>query len=109
MDNIRYEEIKILQHNVLVWNYNRKNALVNIYLKEDPDIILLNSTGIKDGDKIKIYNYNVYTKNILNEPHAGVAIAVRKNIKHRIFDNYNSDILTIQINTTRGPVNITTI
>ena len=109
MANQRIEEIKIIQHNVLVWNYNRKNALTNIYLKENPDIILLNSTGIRNEDKIKIYNYNIYTKNTLNEQNAGVAIAVRKNINHKIFDNYNSDILTIQINTTRGPVNITTI
>jgi hypothetical protein len=70
---------KILQHNVRSWN-PYKTALANIYLKEDPDIILLNSHGCKTGEPIKICNYNVYKTNKLNERHSGAAIAIKRNL-----------------------------
>ena len=103
-----YEEILIVQHNVLAWTTERKHALANVYLKINPDVLLLNSTNVINNEEMKLYNYNIYKKNISNERNAGIAIAVRKNIKHRIDDNFNSDILSVKIETTKGPINICT-
>ena len=77
------EELKIVQHNVLKWTPQR-TELSNIYAQFNPDVILLNATGMKQDDRIKIYTYNVYQKNATNEDHAGVAIAIRKTIKHKV-------------------------
>ena len=102
------EEITVLQHNVQAWTPQKKNLLSNIYLRIKPDVILLNSTSILDNEKLNIYNYNIYKKNKFKERHAGIAIGVKKDIKHKIIDNYTEDFLTIQIETTKGPINITT-
>ena len=72
------QDLKIIQHNVLWWTNERSIELCNYYRQENPDIILLNSTSIINNNKIKIYNYNVIQKNILNERSAGVAIAIKK-------------------------------
>ena len=74
----------------------------------DPDIILLNATGKSDSDRIKIYNYEVHQKNVLDERHAGVAVAIRKGIKYRILDDYNGDTIGIQLDTPNGKINIVT-
>ena len=102
------DTLKIIQQNVLKWTFTRKNELSNYYIKEDPDIILLNSTGISDDIKIKIFNYNVHQKNTYGEDHAGVAIAIRRNIKYQLIDGYDSDILAIKVNTTLGDAIIAT-
>ena len=98
------QEIKIVQHNVRHWSRPRSIRLGNYYRKENTDVILLNSTGITDNDKIRIYNYNVTSRNILNEMHAGVAVAVRKDLQHRIIDDFTDDVLGVQIETTKGPL-----
>lgn len=55
------ETLKILQHNVLNWK-NRKYNLTNTYLHIQPDIILINSHGLKNNENIKIKGYVSYTK-----------------------------------------------
>ena len=109
-NNIRnqLQYIKVLQHNVQHWSRARSIELGNFYRKENPGVILLNSTGMTDRDRITIYNYNVTSRNLLNEAHAGVAIAVRKDLQYRIVDDFNDDILGAQLETTRGPVMILT-
>ena len=59
-----------------------------LYFTYNPDIILLNSTGIRDKDPIKIFNYNVHQKNKEGEDHAGVAVAVKKGIAYNILDDF---------------------
>ena len=54
--------IKIIQHNVLKWTHSRKIELGNYYQKEFPDVLLLNSTGVSDAERIKIFQYNVHQK-----------------------------------------------
>ena len=100
--------IKVLQHNVQHWSRARSIELGNFYRKENPEVILLNSTGMTDRDKITIYNYNVPSRNLLNEAQAGVAIAVCKDLHYCIVDDFNDDILGAQLETTRGPVMILT-
>ena len=43
--------LRVIQHNVLAWN-GRKYDLCNSYRHLDPDIILLNSHGLTDGDTL---------------------------------------------------------
>ena len=100
--------IKIILHNVLCWTFNRRNELSNYYIKENPDVILLNSTGCKDDSKIKIFGYNVHQKNTLAENHAGIAIAVRRNLTYQLMDDIPGDILAIRIETGKGPIVIVT-
>ena len=68
MDAIR--KIKIIQHNVIKWTSARKNELSNYYIKEQADIILLNSTGIPNENRIKLFNYNIYKKKTFLEKKA---------------------------------------
>ena len=102
------EQIKILQHNVIKWTYKRRNELYNCYIKENPDIIILNATGQTDQQPIKLFNYKVYQRNKESEEHAGIAIAVRYNIKHKIHDDYNGDVLAVEVETNRGQIIIAT-
>ena len=101
-------EVKILQHNVQHWLKERLIELGNYYRKENPEIILLNSTGVNDRNTIKIFNYNVTSRNPLNEAHAGVAVAVRRYLQNRIVDDFADDILGVQLETTRGHIMIIT-
>ena len=103
------EQIKVIQHNILNLTFNRKNELFNQYAKENPDIILLNSTCKKTEEKIKWYTYKVYQRNYANEDHAGVAICVKHNIKHKLIDDFIQDTLAIELETNRGPVVLATI
>ena len=101
--------IKIIQHNVLAWTYQRSIELGNYYRMEDADIILLNATGRRDTDRIKLYNYNVHQRNVSNEAHAGVAIAVKKGIQYKIIEEFEDDFLGIQLDTSRGLINLVTV
>ena len=46
------DSIFIIQQNVLHWSFDRKKELSNYYNKLQPDIILLNSTGIDDKESL---------------------------------------------------------
>ena len=106
MDAIR--KIKIIQHNVVKWTSARKNELSNYYIKEQADIILLNSTGIPNENRIKLFNYNIYQKNISGEESPGIAVAIKRTIKHKLIDDFDLDMLAIKIDTTKGPIIIST-
>ena len=60
------QRLRIIQHNVLSWG-NRKYDLINTYRQYDPDIILLNSHGLRNDDKLKIPGYKVYLQNFSND------------------------------------------
>ena len=47
-------------------------------------------------------------RNIFNEMKAGVVVAVKKDIKYRIIDDFTDDILGVQVETTKGPIVILT-
>ena len=80
----------------------------NHYLGVCPDILLLNSTSIINNNVIKIVGYNVHAKNTSNEAQAGIAIAVRKNIQHRLLDDFADDLLAVEVETVRGPIIVAT-
>ena len=83
--------IKVIQHNVLKWTFARRNELSNIYMRHNPEVILLNSTGVKENSIIKIFQYNVYQRNVRNEAHSGIAIAVRRDVQHRLLDDWKQE------------------
>ena len=100
--------ITVIQHNVLKWTSVRANELFNIYNALNPDVLLLNSTGRKENERIKIFGFNVHQRNIRNEDSAGIAVAIKKNIIYKIIDEAIQDIMAIEIETTTGPIVIGT-
>ena len=59
MANGTVKHLKIMQHNVLTWTVERCKKLGNHFNRENPDIILLNETGVRGQNRIKIFNYNI--------------------------------------------------
>ena len=99
--------LSILQNNVLNWKTPRID-LINIYIKIKPDVILINSHGNKSNEKIKIFKYVTYQSNMLEERNNSRAIAVRIGIEHRIRENFYSDILSIELDTNLGLIELLT-
>ena len=67
--NNQISDLKLILQNVNTWTPARGNELSNYYNREQPDIILINDIG--NNHNIKIFNYNVHSKNSQNELHAG--------------------------------------
>ena len=104
-----YNNILIIQHNVHTWTDERAIELYNYYNLHNPDVILLNSVSIRPDKTVKIFKYIVYERNYLNEFQAGITITIKKNIQHKILDNFQDDILGIRIETNKRPIEIYTI
>ena len=99
--------VTIIQHNVLNW-HTKKHALTNTYLHESPDILLLNAHGQTDTKNIKIFGYTTHQINTKNTLHNGAAIAIKHNITYKIQEDFESDMLAIELETTQGPITIAT-
>lgn len=69
---------------------------------------MINSTGITNNSLFKLFTYKTYHKHFAQENHAGIAIAVRYSIKHKLIDNFIDDTLAIQVDTEIGPIIIAT-
>lgn len=99
--------LKIIQHNVRNWETHKHN-LFNTYKEIDPEIILINSHGCPSTKKIKIFNYTTYQSNKTGQLNDGVAIAVKKELKHLIDEEFMEETMAVKIQTTQGPVIIAT-
>ena len=86
----------IVQHNALHWKTNYL-SLANSYRKIDTDIILINSHGYQNGDKIKLFNYNIIQCNSTGEQSDRSAICIKKNIPYKSIDSLPQDTIAIQI------------
>ena len=75
--------LNIIQHNVLAWKAHQ-TQLRQVYLSLNPHLILINSHGCKNNEKIKVFNYFIIQKNKFDEAHDGVAIGVRRDIKFQL-------------------------
>ena len=105
--NVRQvNRLTIVQHNVLHWA-TRKNELYNTYRHLDPDIILINSHGVKEAESLKMYTYTVYKNNVSNDRNDGAAIAVKSNLAHKLVDGFR-DLLAVEVETSRGPIVVAT-
>lgn len=102
------DTLTIIQHNVLHWSFQRRQELSNLYISLSPDVILLNSTGMPDTDRIKIWNYVTYQSNASGENNSGVAIAIKRGIPHRFLDDFDHDVRAVEVQTIRGPVIVAT-
>ena len=100
-------QIKVIQHNVRKWSTN-KHSLCQVYQNENPEIILINSHGAMNSETIKIYNYNIHQINTTNEIHNGVAIAVRRDHRYKLIENFEFDMLGVTLETSLGPIQIVT-
>ena len=96
-------QIKEIQHNIRKWGTN-KHSLCQANQTENAEIILINSHGARNNETIKIYNYDIHQVNTVNEIHNGVAIGIRRDIKYKLIDSFESDMLGITIETTLGPI-----
>ena len=101
------DTIFILQHNVRNWETN-KYTFTNIYRDINPDIIVFNSHGLKANKNIKMHSYITYQINTSEEYSDGSAILIKHNLKHRIHEKYDTDMLQVTIETDTGPINIAT-
>ena len=54
-NNVLYQELKIIQHNVLTWTKERSIELANPYNRNNPDIILLNAVSVRQNKPVKIF------------------------------------------------------
>ena len=99
--------LTVVQHNVQHWA-TRKNELYNTYRHLDPDVILINSHGVKEADTLKMYTYTVYKKNYSNQLADGVAIAVKNGLNHKLVEGFEN-LLAVEIETNLGPVVLATI
>ena len=88
MANNVYNTLKVLQQNVIKLTAARRVELNNKFREYNPDIMLLNATGLKDDERIKFYGYVTYQRNISGEEHSGVAIAVKQGIRCAIQDHF---------------------
>ena len=75
----------IVHHNTLHWRTNYL-SLANTYRKIDPDVILINSHGNQNDNKIRIFNYNIIQCNSTGERSDGSAICIRRSIPYKIID-----------------------
>lgn len=57
----------------------------------------------------KIYGFKVHCKNFSGRPQDGTAIAVKHSLPHKIYDDFISDLLAIEIDTNTGPIILSTI
>ena len=99
--------LTVVQHNVLSW-VSRKFDLSNTYRQLDADIILINSHGLRDDNRLKIPGYRTYQTNVANAVNDGVAIAVKSSIRHKVEDGFLSETLAIETDTNDGPILIAT-
>ena len=104
MERRMVTKLKVIQHNILKWSFQHRNELTNLYMQTNPNVILLNSTGIKESERIKILNYNVYQKDKYNENNAGVAIAIKRDLIHQILDDFEEGVLAVKTDTTKEPM-----
>ena len=102
-------KLHLIHHNVRSWaNFSKAQLLSNYYLKNDPDVITINSHGLVQPNKnVKLLHYSAYTKN--KQLNSGVAMLIKANIQHTFHTNTNNNnIMAATIYTSGGKVTIVT-
>ena len=101
--------LKLLHHNVRSWTSPANiNENSRYYIKEDADIITINSHSITNPEKhVKLFGYSAFTKN--KERHAGVAILIKQHIPHTFHHNTrDKNTLAATITTQHGNISVIT-
>ncbi len=68
----------------------------------------MRSHGQKDTKQIIIPGYRVYTINASGERDDGSTIAIKYEIRHKVYDDFDTDVLALEIDTTLGPIILST-
>ena len=99
--------LKIIQLNCRGFHNNR-HLITQVLLAEDPDVILLNHTGIvPPTHSIRIYGYT--TRSSPSTPYDGVAILTKTHLKHEFLTSWLSpSFLAVKIFTQSQPLLIAT-
>ena len=100
--------LNVVSHNVQHWKQPRKTQLLNMYREMNADIYLLQSHGMPADRPLKIAGYTVYSRNRSGEANDGVAIAVRRNLRHEVLDNFDQEFMAVRVFTSTGPVLLAT-
>lgn len=58
---------------------------------------------------MKIYGYTIHRKKHTNTHTDGTAIAIKYNIKHKVFDDFISDTIAVEVETNTGNILIATL
>ena len=74
----------------------------------EPEIILINSHGNDNENKIKMFNYDVIQSNSTGERNDGSAICVKKGISYQQLESLSPDTLAIRIQLDHEQLLITT-
>ena len=93
---------------MLNWS-GRSHTLITQYKDIDPHIILINSHGIPDHGSLKIHGYKTHKKNTTNRHMDGTAILIKSNLYHKIYDDFISDMLAVEVTTETGPIILATV
>ena len=100
--------LKIIQHNINGWK-DKRIALSNSYRILDPDVVLMNDSGLADDWRVKMFNYNILQSNKSGELHDGCIIAIKKRLKFtKIEKRWDCEILAVRMETERGDLVIAT-
>ncbi len=78
------------------------------YVSCNPDLILINSHGVKSNEKLKIPGDIVHKINYSDSLSDGSAIAAKYDIENKLYDTFDTDFLAVEIDTNLGPIIIST-
>ncbi len=80
---------------------NEQTLLTPNYLANYPDLILLNSHGLKSNDFLNNPGYRVHKINYSESPSDGSAIAIKYNINYKLYDDFDNDFIAIETDTSQ--------
>lgn len=82
--------------------------MIHSYSDFNPHIILVNSHGLKSNESLKIPGYHVHKVNSSNDVNDGSAIAIKRNMEYKLDDSFDTDFLSVEIDTSLGKIVIST-
>lgn len=98
---------------IMFWNAQSVSPklllLQHTLLKEKIDILLIVETFLKPKHNFKLNGYSIHRNDRLNQPHGGVAIAVRDGLSHKIhspFATNHIENIAIEVSINNTPTNI---
>jgi len=74
-------------YKLILWNarsiLNKKTELNYLTYKENPGILAINETWLKEKDTLNINNYTVIRKDRNNQIGGGLAVCIKNDIQHK--------------------------
>lgn len=96
---------------VLYWNsqslYHKSIEVFDYFIHNHIDIGLFTETWLKPNQNLSQQEYKIYRADRTDAEHGGVAIAIRKDIKHHLLPSINTKIIetiAVQVATKQGDI-----